>query len=294
MQFIQLIYFTTTVKHNSITKAAEELYVTQPTISTSIKQLEQEFHTTLFVRNNNTLKLTDSGEFFYHEAKKLLSSIDALKSHMDDYLSGNKILKIGIPPMIGTFLFPKIFKEFSNLHKDIKLVTTEIGSIALIKALKNNEVNLAITSMNEILSDSDIQTFTILNTELVFCVNKNHPLSNETIISMNKIKDTPLVLLKADSYQHIVLNERFKKNNIIPNIILESNQLYTIKQLLSYNEAGAFMFKEIVDQDPDLIGIPIENPIKVDIALLWNTQNIQSQVATEFIEFVHSFKDGLH
>ena len=63
MKLSQLEYFIATVKYNSITKASKSLYVSQPAVSLAIKELEEEFNTSFFVRHNNQLKLTEEGEF---------------------------------------------------------------------------------------------------------------------------------------------------------------------------------------------------------------------------------------
>lgn len=294
MNYNQLLYFITTVKYNSITKAAKELYISQPGISYAIKNLEEEFQTPLFIRKNNVLVLTDAGKLLYEEGLKLIDSFNALNNHMHEYIEDNRTISIGIPPMIGTFLFPKIFNEFTKENKNVKIITKEFGSLSLINALKNNEIDLAITSIGESIMDDDLKVYNLLSTDLVFCVSKEHHLSNKTSITIPMLKDEPLVLLKEDSYQHVVLTDRFDKAGIKPNTILTSNQLYTIKQLLSYNEAGAFMFREIVDNDPDLIGIEINEPIKVDIALICSRKVKENpyihNYIHKFIDFIQNLK----
>lgn len=294
MNYNQLLYFITTVKYNSITKAAKELYISQPGISYAIKNLEDEFKTPLFIRKNNILVLTDAGKILYEEGLKLIDSFDQLNTHMHEYIEDNRVINIGIPPMIGTFLFPKIFNEFTKENKNVKITTQEYGSISLINALKNNEIDLAITSVGDNIIEDDLKVYHLLSTDLVFCVSKKHHLASKEKISISNLKDEPLVLLKEDSYQHIVLKNRFDKEGISPNTILTSNQLYTIKQLLGYNEAGAFMFKEIVDNDPDLIGIQIDEPIKVDIALICNRKVKENpyihNYIHKFIDFIQNLK----
>ena len=295
MNYNQLFYFITTVKYNSITKASKELHISQPGISSAIKSLENEFNTQLFIRKNNILTLTDAGKLLYDEGLKLIDNFNQLNLEMKKFINENRVLNIGIPPMIGTFLFPKIFNEFSKNNKNIKLITKEFGSISLIKALKENEIDLAITSVGDSINDDELNTHYLLSTELLFCVGPNHPLAKNKIISIPMLKDTPLVLLKEGSYQHIAVTKKFEKYNIKPNTILTSNQLYTIKQLLSYNEVGAFMFKEIVDKDKDLIGIELDDPINVDIAIVYS-KKIKDKTSTyesiqKFIEFVQSLKN---
>ena len=289
MTYNQLLYFVTTVKYNSITKASNKLFVTQPAISLAIKTLEQEFHTTLFERHNNQLILTDSGKFLYEEALNLIKEFNNLETNFNKYISENATLRIGVPPMIGTILFPQIFSEYSIKNKNVKLKTTEFGSYGLIEALKNNEIDLAITSTKNI-DDKDIESYVVKQTELDYSIKKDHPFSNKKTITIEDIKNEPIVLLKEDSYQYMIINERFKEAGIKPNIILNSNQLSTIKQVLLYNTAGAFMFKEIIENDSELIGIPLDRPIKIDILLLWHKNKSNDMTINNFIDFIKELK----
>lgn len=295
MNYNQLLYFITTVKYNSITKASKELHISQPGISFAIKSLEEEFNTQFFIRKNNVLILTESGKLLYSEGIKLIENFNLLSDNMKEFVKQNKTINIGIPPMIGTFLFPKIFNDFTKNNRDIKLITREFGSLSLIKALKDNEIDLAITSIGDTTNNDELNIHYLLSTKLIFCVSTNHKLSKCKNISIPMLKDTPLVLLKEGSYQHIAVTKKFEKYHITPNTVLTTNQLYTIKQLLSYNEVGAFMFKEIVDKDPDLIGIELDDPINVDIAILYN-KKIKENTQTyddiqKFIQFVQNFEN---
>jgi len=291
MTFQQLIYFTSVVKYNSITVAAKSLFITQPAISIAIKSLENELQTKLFDRYNNQLRLTPSGKYLYDESMKILDDYNNLNAKMQKFINDNKEIKLGIPPMIGTFLFPKIFEQYNKQHNDVKLITTEIGTLSLIKQLKDRSINLAIGSMGELIEDKQINYYTLFETEIIYSVYPKHHFANKPFITLDMLKDEPIILLKEDSYQYLLINKYFNELNIEPNIIMTSNQIYTIKQLLSYNKAGAFMFKEIVDNDNDLIGIPLKDPIKIKIALLTNKDNEDDETIKSFIKFIKSFNN---
>ena len=84
MKIIQLEYFCAVSRYHSITQAAQKLFVTQPAISTAIKELEKEFSVNLFVRSKNHLTLTTEGEIFYQKAQELLQSIDQTTQQLYD------------------------------------------------------------------------------------------------------------------------------------------------------------------------------------------------------------------
>ena len=111
MKIIQLQYFAEVVKTNNISKAAKNLYVSQPAISAAIRELEKEFNTSLFIRYNNQLTLTDEGHYLYRLSLDLLENFDKVQTDMFNYLKKTEILKLGVPPMLGTFVFPPIIKK---------------------------------------------------------------------------------------------------------------------------------------------------------------------------------------
>ena len=98
--------FCVAARYHNITKAAKELFVTQPSISNAIKALEEEFGVNLFFRNNNKLTLTPEGELFYNSAEELLAHADSVESEFHELRKKITPIRIGIPPMLGTIYLP--------------------------------------------------------------------------------------------------------------------------------------------------------------------------------------------
>ena len=106
MKIVQLEYFCAATRLHSITQAAAELYVTQPAISTAIKELEKEFSISLFTRTKNHLSLTKEGEVFYQKAQKLLAEYNNTMEQFHDLGKDIPTLRIGIPPLLSAIFFP--------------------------------------------------------------------------------------------------------------------------------------------------------------------------------------------
>ena len=100
MTLNQLRYFCTASRCHSITKAAEELYVTQPTVSVAIRDLEIEFGISLFYRKGNRLILTEEGEELYNKATYILQYCTELQADYSSIARVKPPLRIGIPPML--------------------------------------------------------------------------------------------------------------------------------------------------------------------------------------------------
>lgn len=291
MKLLQLKYFQTVCRYESITKAAEKLFVSQPTISFCIKELEDEFGVKLFHRKHNRLQLTVEGQFFYEKVQYILQSVDSLERQMQEMCANRNHIKIAVPAMISTFLFPQMFDAFTKQYPGVQLEMLETGSLQTRKLVDSNSVDLGITILDSAVND-DYNILPLVTTELVFCVNKNHPLAGANAVSFKQLADERIILFKADSYQNVVIKSAFAEEGVEPNILLYSSQLYTIKQFLSYGKTGAFLYRQVAEMDSDLVCIPLEEPILQKIVLIWKKSGSLFSDAENFILFAKQFKYG--
>ena len=289
MKLLQMRYFQTVCQYGSITRAAEELFVSQPTISFCIKELEDEFGSKLFHRRHNRLQLTVEGAYFQDKINYILQSVDALATQMKDMGNNHNHVKIAVPAMISTFLFPQMFNAYKELYPDVELEMLETGSLQTRKLVDANSVDLGITILDNVVTDT-YNTLPLVNTELVFCVSKDHPLAGRTKISFKELAGEHIILFKADSYQNIFIKRAFSEVGVTPNILLYSSQLYTIKKFLSYGNAGAFLYRQVAEMDKDIVCIPLDSPIIQDVVLIWAKNTNLYSDSENFIQFAKTFK----
>ena len=282
-------YFQTVCRYGSITKAAEELFVSQPTISFCIKELESEFGVRLFHRRHNRLQLTVEGSYFLDKVNYILQSVDALAVQMKNMGNNRNHVKIAVPAMMSTFLFPQIFNAYSKTYPEVELEMLETGSLQVRKLVDASSVDLGITIRDDVVDDT-YNELPLVSTELVFCVSRKHPLADRKQISFKELSDEHIILFKADSYQNIFIKRAFSEAGVEPNIMLYSSQLYTIKQFLSYGNVGAFLYRQVAEMDKDLVCIPLEQPIIQDIALIWTKNGNLYSDSENFIQFAKQLK----
>lgn len=289
MKLLQMRYFQTVCRYGSITKAAEELFVSQPTISFCLKELEDEFGVKLFHRRHNRLQLTVEGQFFLDKVNYILQSVDSLAKQMKDMGNNHNHVKIAVPAMISTFLFPQMFNAYNKLYPNVELEMLETGSLQARKLVDANSVDLGITIWDNVVADS-YNVLPLVSTELVFCVSKTHPLANCKRISFKELANEHIILFKADSYQNIFIKRAFSEVGVDPKILLYSSQLYTVKEFISYGNAGAFLYRQVAEMDKDLVCIPIDQPIIQDIVLIWSKSGSLYSDSENFIQFAKQFR----
>ena len=285
MKLLQMRYFQTVCRYGSITKAAEELFVSQPTISFCLKELEDEFGVKLFHRRHNRLQLTVEGQYFLDKVNYILQSVDALSTQMKDMGNNRNHIKIAVPAMISTFLFPQMFNDYVKLYLNVELEMLETGSLQARKLVDANSVDLGITILDNAVTDS-YNVLPLVSTELVFCVSKNHHLAGRKQITFKELADEHIIMFKADSYQNIFIKRAFSETGVEPKILLYSSQLYTIKKFLGYGNAGAFLYRQVAEMDDDLVCIPLDKAIIQEIVLIWSKSSSLYSDSENFIQFV--------
>ena len=108
MDIRHLEYFLEVARNQSFTKAAEKLYITQPTISKTIRNMEDEWGVTLFYRQGKRIELTDAGQIMYQQAQQMVESFQRVSAELEDLMNLKRgHLRIGLPPMVGSSFFPR-------------------------------------------------------------------------------------------------------------------------------------------------------------------------------------------
>ena len=120
MTLDQLQYFQAVCQYNSVSRAAEALNISQPSVSSAINKLEKEFNIMLFTRQNKRLTLTKEGTILLEFADDLLLRAENTVKTMNG-LSDNKVLNLGIPPMLSSLILPILYSEFFKNYPDIKI-----------------------------------------------------------------------------------------------------------------------------------------------------------------------------
>jgi DNA-binding transcriptional LysR family regulator len=286
MTFNQLLYFVYAYELRSINSASKKLSISQPTISLSIKNLEQELSVELFDRSNNSFQSTAAGDFLYIKAKEILYKVDDLRKDISDYKTNVFTIKIGIGPMIGTILFPQIYKEFHSLNPNFRFEIQESGSLNIKTRVIEKSLDMGMV----LLDTNERETYNIhhiLKTELVFCVSSQNHLASKKTITVEDIKNEPIILMKEGSFQNPLVNQMYSDAGFKPRVLLYSSQPSVIKNFVSMNAGGAFLVREfITSNDRDVVGIPFEKPIELNIGLIWSKDAKLHKQARMFVEHI--------
>lgn len=292
MTLDQLRYFQAVCKYDGVSRAAKVLNISQPSVSNAIANLEKEFGVELFTRQRKRLLLTEEGRIMSELAEKLLLQADDTIRTMRELGSNNRVLRLGVPPMIGSLVLPILYGEHFNQHPQLKVRIFEDDSSGLKRLLAENEIDMAFLPHTHPFG-SDLCAQPLTELQNICCVHKAHRLAAKKSIRLEELRDEPLVLFKNSFFQTERIMNKFSKLSIIPNVLLDTAQLPIVQNMIASKMAVGFMFEFLIKATPDLVGVPLDPPMTTLVSLVWKKSSYISGDMKNLIEFIKSAPDGI-
>ncbi len=285
MNIKPLRYFQAIAEANSFTKAAEQLHVAQPAISMAIKKLEAELDLTLFHRHERQISLTDEGKKLLLHSRRILRAIDDARLEMEELKGLTKgEVRVGIPSMLGSYYFPPILMAFRHRYPELDLSVIEGGTWQLQQMLERGELDLAIIVADVLPQELYARTF--LREQMLVTVAKDHPLAQQTVVSYDDFFREELVMFKEGYFHRKVVDRLAAKTECTPNISFETNLIPLIKAIVNQGFGISTLLGMVIEEDPDLIGLPFEEPVWLDLSIAWRRDGYLSRANQAFVDFL--------
>lgn len=285
MTLDQLRYFQAVCKYGSVSRGAESLNISQPSVSNAISNLEKEFGVALFTRQHKRFALTEEGALFSEMAEGLLNQADALTRTMETLEKKNKVLRIGVPPMIGSLVLPLLFGEHMQAHTSVQVRVVEDSAGGLKRLLADNQIDMAFLPHTQPFG-GDWCAEPLTELQNVCCVNKAHPLAGKRSVRLECLADEPMVLFKNSFFQTERILEAFSHMSRTPNVLLDTEQLSTVQNMIAGNTAIGFLFAFLVKSMPELVAIPLDPPMTTRVSLVWKKDRRMSDDMKSLITFM--------
>lgn len=289
MTLLQLQYFITVCRYQSFTKAARELSISQPGISYSMKELEEECGFPLFEHRPNSIRLTEQGSAFLREAKHMISHYDELTQNTRLISREKSILRIGVATMGAGGIFPKLRKGFYRTHPEITFQVTEDSTESLYHQIDTGELDLALC-VSITLPGDEYSYVTVGNSRLMFCIHEKNPLAKQKVDSLSQLGKIPLIMLSDRYSQTKYLKRLFRKANYTPNVIQYTSQVFTILQHIRENAAGGFLSEDIAASEPHLVSIPLHEVDLASVTMIWRKDQQTFAAMNDFIRYIRNRK----
>lgn len=229
MTIKHLKVFITVANCGNMHKAAEKLYITQPAISQSIKELENFYNVPLFDRLSKKLMLTTYGAKLYDYSVQLLSMYEQMNKEMLE-LSTSPIIRIGGSISAGTVMLKKILKELEKSFPSIDIRVDVYNTSVIEEMILRNQLDVAI--VEGIVKDERITQIPVYEDELVLLVGKDHPLYSKENIKLKDLDGQNFISREGESVNRNYYDTIFKKSNISLITKWGSSNTETIKQAI--------------------------------------------------------------
>jgi DNA-binding transcriptional LysR family regulator len=239
---LMLQYLDTLLKHNNYTKAAKDLFISQPYLTQAIKKVEQELGTPIITRQSGILHLTEAGKIYYQYLESLESASAKFKHRLLRFTSPEtKTLRLGILPSLGSFLLPLFLPEYLANHQDMSIFLKEDLPKHNESRLLNGQLDFFIGQNPETISPN-LTTYGTKSENYFAMIPPCSPWYQEKqkilpvdSLSIEQLLASPLILTASGSAIRRQIDQLFKKYKIEPKILLESSNIYTVAALAANN-----------------------------------------------------------
>lgn len=281
MEIRHLKYFLAISKLGSFTKASEELYVTQPTLSHQMRQLESELGCDLLDRSSRVIRLTGAGEIFVVYANRIIREIEEGKLAIQGY-HGLEVgsLVIGVISAFTNNLLPPILAKFSQLYPGIKIKVIELPTGDMQRKIRDGDISFGLGYGP--VSMEFIESMELFREDLMFIISKNHLFANRPFISLKDVATTKLALLSEEYLSRRLIDISFLEIMAKPNITMEMNSIDAILETIGDSDLTTIMTKRMMQKYKKLVAIKIKPEI-FRIAAIFKRENSKLSPAAEVL-----------
>ncbi|APF02093.1 TPA: LysR family transcriptional regulator [Legionella pneumophila] len=287
MEFKLLQTFIEVVRQGSFSKAAENLFATQSTVSKAIKQLEEELGFTLIERFKKRNIPTAAGEIVYQRGTKLLADRDDLLKELDE-IRGLKQgrLRLGISPVGSSTLFAPLFVLYRQRYPGIEVELVEHGSDKLAECLRAGDIDFA----GALLPISEEFDYQLVRSEpLVALLASKHPLATQHSISLPELKEIPFILFGSGFALHRIVLDACRQAGFEPKVVAQSSQIDFMLELVAAGLGVAFLPQMIATQRPvtQIRSLLLKgSEFQWNMAMTWRRNSYLSEAAKAWLSLV--------
>lgn len=297
MNLYHLRVFLKVAEYEHITRAAEELVLSQPAVTKIIQGLEHEVGMELVERQGRRIVLTYAGRVLYSHARRLF----ALEREMEDALANLRDADAGEITLAanmttGVYLLPPIVARFRRRYPHVQLHVTILNSHEIVEAILNWALDFGLVEGDPALLPSELRVEVFTYDELILVANSNHHWQGVETLAPEVLRSRELLLREQGSgirevIEHALLQHRVK---VEPLLVLPDNE--AIKQMVIHGVGAAILPARAVQRElavGDLVRLPITGvELRAQISLVRRIDKQLSRAAQAFCDLLHSLNEA--
>jgi DNA-binding transcriptional LysR family regulator len=287
MELRQLRTIAAVARHRSLTKAGDELFLTQPAVSQQIRRLEEELGVDVFHRTSRRVELTPEGRVVLAHAEKVLAEVDALHRDLEEItglVSGE--LRIGGVYPTGPYDLFAMLAEFRSAYPGVAVHMVEDTQDDTLAALRSDDLECAFIAHDpDALGDEFIANL-LWTDELVVALPVGHPLAAESAIHFDQLVSEDLIAYRENSAIRRRLESKMAKLGLEPRNAFICTEMAAVRSLASRGLGVAVMPRSVAEQEGPAIELRPLAPERLTwpVALVWRTSRRQSPAGKAFLQ----------
>ena len=268
MLLAQVEGFLEVARRGNVSRAAEALFVTQPTLTARLHSLERELGEPLFTRTRHGMKLTDAGRAFLPYAERAARTLKEGREALREAHSGaNGHLVLGTAPAVSTYLLPALLERFSASHPGVEVAVRTGHSEDVLQMVLREEVQLGL---GRAMRHPEIELIAFYEEELVLVVPPDHPFTRKRSLRMADLDGEKMILFDRTSSYYELTQALFLGAGVSPRLVMELDNIEATKKmverrlgvaLLPRTAVGREMAQGTLRQLPIADGVPVRRPV---------------------------------
>jgi len=282
----QLRYFIVAARHEHLGRAAEELGLSQPTLSRSISRLESEYQSKLFDRAGRRMRISPAGRLLLAHAERVVAELDDAHRALKDIKSNAKqVIALGFLATFAVSLVPDLMRRFKATNPMAQFRLLQGPYPQLQERLVGGEIDLCLSSPRFV--DSNFAWRPLFDEELVLIVPRGHPLENRAQIDLSEIAREPIIALKKGFGLRQVLDDVTRQAGFVPDIAFEGEEVATLHGLVGAG-FGVALVPKGVTRNSDLVkSVVVREPFcRRTIGLSWRQGRYLPRLTERFREHI--------
>jgi len=283
-----LRYFVAVADARSFTRAAEDLRISQPTLSHQIRQLEARLETVLFDRHARRVELTAAGKAFKPYTDRILKELQdgvLAVAELQGLVRGT--LRMAVFHSFASSLLGPVLAEFALRYPGVRVLARLQPRLEMERDLLSGALDLAVAYVSE--NTEHILAEKLFDEELVLIVGRRHSLARRSTLPKSALADLKLVLLSEEFGARQFLNRYFAREKLAPHVVLEMNAIEPILSTIHEAPLGTVLSSGVVAGRPGLHSIRLVRPTpKRTCAILWRREGYRQAAALRMAEMIRA------
>lgn len=288
LKLSQLRYLLAVQEHGSFSKAAERLFVSQPTLSVAIRDLEKEYDVALVTREKGRMVFTEDGQVMLKQARRILALVDELPEQFARTAERPQHIRIGFSPAMSKHVVPRLIKPteaYQARHPGITISFLEQPTSQQLNLMRAGETDLIFGTIVK-NNPADTCSRVLIEAPIKLCVGPNHPLANRDAVALDDFADEKLLtFIDVKSWVNTLIANWFESQGKRARFQFYT-QISLVEDLILMGQGVALLPTEIYMSNDRVRTIAVKDGIDISFGVLWMRERPPSESANRYIRFV--------